>query len=240
MQTGRQYWLMRSPPPVPCLGKTVTAAIGSPRLQICERRTNMTSRRGRGSHRVSKIRLVMTEPNYCLTIVVRHERGADEIAYVMRKMRPRDGRVLGVAVVAAFVWAAAVASAASPQQEEPSRPEPTPLRKVINELSSSRWTATPPAEGLPTFRTSVTVHENLTPPWVVRPRTAAPRPRGSLYHEEFLVLVTPGPSGKSAPTPAAQASTDPGELLQGVKTWWRARQAKRERESAEREIAALR
>jgi hypothetical protein len=156
----------------------------------------------------------------------------------MRKVRSRDGRAVGVAVVAAFLWAAAAASAASPQQEEPSRPEPTPLRKAINELASSRWTA--PAEGLPTFRTSVTGHENLTPPWVVPPKTAAPRPRGSLYHEEFLVLVTPGPSGKSAPTPAAQASTDPGELLQGVKTWWRARQAKRERESAEREIAALR
>jgi hypothetical protein len=182
----------------------------------------------------------MTEPNYCLTIVVRHERGADAIAHVMRKVRSRDGRALGVAVVAAFLWAAAVASAASPQQEEPSRPEPTPLRKAINELASSRWTARPPAEGLPTFRTSVTVHENLTPPWVVPPRTAAPRPRGSLYHEEFLVLVTPGPSGRSAPTPAAQVSTDPGELLQGVKTWWRARQAKRERERAEREIAALR
>lgn len=158
---------------------------------------------------------------------------------LMRKVRSRDGRALVLAVVAAFLWAAAVASA-SPQQEEPSRPEPTPLRKAINELASSRWTARPPAEGLPTFRTTVTAHENLTPLWVVPPRTAAPRPRGSLYHEEFLVLVTPGPSGRTAPTPAAQVSTDPGELLQGVKTWWRARQAKRERERAEREIAALR
>jgi len=182
----------------------------------------------------------MTEPNYCSTIVVRHERGADAIAHVMRTVRARDGRAWGVAVVAACLWAAAVASAASPQPEEPSPPEPTPLRKVIHELASSRWTARPPAEGIPTFRTSVTAHENLTPLWVVPPRTAAPRPRGSLYHEEFLGLVTPGPSGKSAPTPAAQVSTDPGEVLQGVKTWWRARQAKRERERAEREIAALR
>jgi hypothetical protein len=68
-----------------------------------------------------------------------------------------------------------------------------------------------------------------------------PRPRGSVYHEEFVALVTPGPSGRTAPTPAAQlVSTDPGELLQSVKTWWRARKAKRERESAEREIANLR
>jgi hypothetical protein len=165
--------------------------------------------------------------------------GADAMDHVMRKVR-LDGRVLGVAVVAAFVWAAAVASAASPQQEEPARSEPTPLRKAINDLASSRWTARPPAEALPTFRTSVIAHENLTPLWVVPPRTPAPRPRGSLYHEEVLVLTTPGPSGRTAPTPAAQVSTDPGELLQGVKTWWRARQAKRERERAEREIAALR
>jgi hypothetical protein len=181
----------------------------------------------------------MTEPDYCLTIVVRHERGADAIGHVMRKVR-FDRRALGVAVVVAFLSAAAVASAASPQQEEPARPEPTPLRKAINELASSQWTARPPAEGLPTFRTSVIAHENLTPPWVVPPRTAAPRLRGSLYHEEVLVLTTPGPSGRTAPAPAAQVSTDPGELLQGVKTWWRARQAKRERERAEREIAALR
>ena len=160
-----------------------------------------------------------------------------QIAHVMRKVRSSDRRALGVAVVVAWLSTAAMASAASPQQEEPSRPEPTPLRKAINEL---RWTAIPPAESLPTFRTSVTAHENLTPPWVIPPRTAAPRPRGSLYHEEFLALVTPGPSGKSAPTPAAQVSTDPGELLNGVKMWWRARRAKRERETAEREIAALR
>src|SRR4029453_13843048 len=121
----------------------------------------------------------MTEPNYCLTIVGGHERGADAIAHVMRKGR-LDGGALGGVVVAAFLWAAAVASAASPQQEEPARPEPTPLRKAINELASSRWTARPPAEGLPTFRTSVIAHENLTPPWVVPPKTAAPRPRGSL------------------------------------------------------------
>jgi hypothetical protein len=158
----------------------------------------------------------------------------------MRKVRSRDRRAFRVAAVAAFLWAAALASAASPQQEEPSPPEPTPLRKAINELDISRWTARPPAEGLPTFRTSVTAHENLTPRWVVPPRTAAPRPRGSLYHEEFLVLVTPGPSGRTGPTPAAQISTDPGELLRGVRTWWRERQAKRERERAEREIAALR
>ena len=160
-----------------------------------------------------------------------------KIAHVMRKVRSRDGRALGVAVAGALLWAGAMAAAASPQQEEPSQPKPAPLRKAINEL---RWSAIPPADTLPTFRTSVTVHENLTPPRVITPRTATPRPRGSLYHEESLALVTPGPSGKSAPTPAPQVSTDPGELLQGVKTWWRARQAKREREAAEREIAALR
>jgi hypothetical protein len=163
--------------------------------------------------------------------------GDGEIAHVMRKVRPRNGRTLVVAVVAALLWAASVPSAASPQGEAPSQPAPAPLRKAINDL---RWTAIPPAEGPPTFRTSVTVHENLTPPWVIPPRTTASRPRGSLYHEESLVLVTPGPSGKTAPTPSAQMSTDPGELLQGVKRWWRARQAKRERESAEREIEALR
>ena len=156
----------------------------------------------------------MTAPNYCLTMVVRRERGADEMTHVMRKVRSSDGRALGIAVVAVFLWAAALASAASPQRkEEPSPPQPAPLRKAINEL---RWTAIPPPEDVPTFRTSVTVHENLTPLWVIPPRTAAPRPRGSLYHEESLVLVTPGPSGKSAPTPAAQFSTDPGELLEGV------------------------
>ena len=173
-------------------------------------------------------------------MVIRHERGADPIGHVMRKVRSRDGRALGVAVVAACVWAAAVASAASPQQEAPSPPEPAPLRKAINELSSSHWTPKSPAEGPPTFRTSVTGHENLTPLWVVPPRTAAPRPRGSLYHEEFLALVNPGPSGRTAPAPAAQVSMDPGKLLQGVQTWWRARQDKRERERVKREIAALR
>lgn len=158
-------------------------------------------------------------------------------AHVMRTMRSKNGSALGVAAVAALLWAAATASASPPQQEEPSRPEPAPLRKAINEL---RWTEIPPAEGHPTFRTSVTGHENLTPPWVLTPKPAGPRPRGSLYNEESPALVTPGPSGKVAPTPAAQFSTDPGELLKGVKTWWRARQAKRERAAAEREIVALR
>ena len=182
----------------------------------------------------------MTAIRSWLTIVILDVNDADASGRVMRKVRSSGGRAMGAAMIAACLCAATVASAASPQQEKPSRPEPAPLRKAIKELDISRWTIRPPAEGPPTFRTSVTAHENLTPLWVVPPRTGAPRPRGSLYHEEFLVLVNPGPSGKSAPTPVAQVSTDPGELLQGVKTWWRARQAKRERERAKREIAVLR
>lgn len=164
----------------------------------------------------------------------------DAIGHVKREVGSKGGRASAVAVVAVLLWAAAVTSAASPQQEKPARPEPTTLRKAIRDLDTSRWATRPPAEELPTFRTSVTGHENLTPLWVVPPKTVTPRPRGSVYHEQFLALVNTGPSGRVAPAPAAQVSTDPGELLQGVKTWWRARQAKRERERAEREIAALR
>jgi hypothetical protein len=148
-------------------------------------------------------------------------------------------------IVAVFTGLADAAYA----QEAPARPPGRPIAESAERIARDLWSvddsASTDEQGRPRFRSSVTVDEfELPPPWYeTDPASGRFRRPGTLYHQEFLSIVTPeafrGGTLNGAAV-GAGVSVDPGTVFDGFKSAWRNWQERRVRERIEREIAELR
>lgn len=133
------------------------------------------------------------------------------------------------------------------QETPPSRPA-RPITESAERLAQELWAGddrrATDEQGRPLFRTNVTVSRFVLPlPWQnTEPAFGPVQPRGRLYHQEFLSVVTPEPFRAGAVSAASGAGVgmDPGAMFGGVRTAFRNWQARRARERIEREAAQLR
>ena len=129
-------------------------------------------------------------------------------------------------------------------QEAPAsspRPIADSAERIARELWSVDDSASTDEQGRPRFRASITVDEFvLPPPWYeTDPAIGRFRRPGTLYHQEFLSVVTPE-AFRASTFNAGGVSVDPGTMFDGIKSAWRSWQEKRVRERIEREVAELR
>jgi hypothetical protein len=147
--------------------------------------------------------------------------------------------------VVVFTGLAVGTDAQETSASRPARPIAETAERIARELWSIGDAASTDELGRPQFRASVTVDEFVLPlPWFeTDPAIGRFRRRGTLYHQEFLSVVTPEAfragtlNGAAA---GAGVSVDPGTMFDGLRSAWRSWQERRVRERIEREVAELR
>ena len=125
------------------------------------------------------------------------------------------------------------------------RPITESAERIARELWSVDDSVATDEQGRPQFRASVTVNEFiLAPPWYESdPAIGRFRRPGTLYHQEFLSVVTPEAFRAGTLYGAAAGagvSVDPGTMFNELRSAWRSWQERRARERIEREVAELR
>ena len=145
-------------------------------------------------------------------------------------------------IIGVFTGLTLVAHAQESPASGPDRPIAESAERIARQLWSVDDSASTDEQGRPRFRASVTVDEFvLPPPWYETDRAPGRYRRpGTLYHQEFLSIVTPEEFRASTATVGAGVSVDPGTILDGFKSAWRGWQERRARERIEREVAELR
>jgi len=130
-------------------------------------------------------------------------------------------------------------------QEAPASPPARPIADSAERIARELWSVddseSTDEQGRTRFRASITVDEFvLPPPWYeTDPAIGRFRRPGTLYHQEFLSVVTPE-AFRASTFNAGGVSVDPGTMFDGLKSAWRSWQEKRVRERIEREVAELR
>jgi hypothetical protein len=148
-------------------------------------------------------------------------------------------------IVAAGIVAGAGAGVRA--QEATEGQAPRPITEAADRIAQELWAVEDHVatddQGRPRFRTSVTVTATpfvLPLPWQeTDPAARRFRRPGTLYHQEFLSLVTPDAFRGGAATAGTGVGVDPGAVWDGVTNVWRNWQARRARERIEREVAEL-
>jgi hypothetical protein len=152
---------------------------------------------------------------------------------------------IALMMVGAFTGLADSTNAQEAPASSPGRPIAESAERIARQLWSVDDSASTDEQGRPRFRASVTVDEFvLPPPWYeTDPSSSRFRRPGTLYHQEFLSVVTPeafrGGTLNGAAV-GAGVSVDPGTIVDGFKSAWRGWQERRVRERIEREVAELR
>jgi|SRR5215510_8425728 len=139
-----------------------------------------------------------------------------------------------LALLAAFTLCACPLYA---QERAPSAPGP--IAESAERLAREYWPTdgssfTIDEQGRPRFRSGVTV----TPPSAPWQQSLEPEPnriRGAISHQEMLRMMTP----QEFSTPLISGSTDPGQIINGIKQAWRDWQARRIHERVMKEVEAL-
>lgn len=155
-------------------------------------------------------------------------------------------RVCTVAIVITSVGFACLGGGVRAQEAPPSQ-STRPVTESAERIARELWAVGDPGpteeQGRPLFRTSVTVAASqfaLPLPWQeTDPALGRFRPRGRLYHQEFLSVVTPE-AFRGGALATGGVGVDPGTMFDGVTKIWRNWQARRVRERIEREVAQLR
>ena len=144
-------------------------------------------------------------------------------------------------IVGVFIGLDGSTSAQEPPASPPARPIAESAARLARQLWSVDDSASTDEQGRPRFRASVTVDEwVLPPPWYeTDPASGRFRRPGTLYHQEFLSVVTPE-AFRASTFNAGGVSVDPGTMFDGFKSAWRRWQERRVRERIEREVAELR
>ena len=119
-------------------------------------------------------------------------------------------------------------------QEAPASSSARPIADSAERIARELWSVddseSTDEQGRPRFRASITVDEFvLPPPWYeTDPAIGRFRRPGTLYHQEFLSVVTPeafrGGTLNGAAV-GAGVSVDPGTVFDGIKSVWLERRA---------------
>lgn len=123
-------------------------------------------------------------------------------------------------------------------QTPPARPIAETAERLARELWPLEVTSRVDQEGRPRFRANITETQIVLPPlWGPPDKAWIPvPPRGSIYHQEFLAMVTPEAFRASTLYPMG-IGVDPGAIFQGLKQAWGDWQEERVRKRVERELA---
>ena len=120
------------------------------------------------------------------------------------------------------------AQEAAQAAEPPTRPA-RPIAETVERLMRQ-----------PDFRLRIEVERPIelwVQPLLIRPEdTLQPRPRGSIYHQEYLRMTTPEAFRSSTLYPMG-VGVDPGELVNGVRSMYRGWKEERIRQRVARELA---
>lgn len=154
-------------------------------------------------------------------------------------------RVRITLMIVAFIGLPDRTHAQEAPESGPARPITESADRIARELWSVDDSTATDEQGRPQFRASITVDEfTLPPPWYESdPAVGRFRRPGTLYHQEFLSVVTPEAFRAGTLYGAAVGagvSVDPGTIADGFRSAWRSWQERRTRERIEREVAELR